>query len=381
LRQATPDEDEHYIYALGATIAAGRQAAWSIGAIGFVGGVRLTYVLPMHSPNTFSLSPAVLSKLGIPIERLCARAGLTAPDQWVTSDFFRIWAAAEEEFHDPCAGIGFGDEGIARGYGVAAIVALHAPDFRNALAALSRYKSLTCPELVEVEVKEGEAVVRYRWLQATGPVPRMLVDMTMASLRQLARQGTGGKVAPIRLELTRRPIHEALLARHFGCPIVFGATNDAMVFDRAALDVPFLTAHGGAFAHVLDGLELRVREGEGFPAFMGEVSVAIARQLSEGRRPSVKAVAGRINISTRTLQRRLHEIGTSFQEQLAGVRRTTASRLLAATELDTVAISMLVGFVEPNSFVRAFCRWERTTPTRWRDQLADDHRVQNGTPS
>lgn len=335
----------------------------------------------MARPCTFSLSPGVLSKLSIPIERLCARAGVATSNAWVTSDFFRLWAAAEEEFHDSWAGIRFGDEGIARGYGVAAIVALHAPDFRNALATLSRYKSLTCPELVEVEVKGSEAIVRYRWLQANGPVPRLLVDMTMASLRQLARRGTGGKLTPIRLELARRPIDEELLRRHFGCPIVFRAASDAMVFDRAALDVPFLTADGGAFAHVLDGLEQRVREGEGFPAFVGEVCVAIARQLSEGRRPNVAAVAGRLNLSTRTLQRRLHELGTSFQEQLAGVRRTTAGRLLVATDLDAVAISMLVGFVEPNSFARAFRHWEGTTPTLWRDQRVNDHRMYKGTSS
>ncbi|MBB4099354.1 AraC family transcriptional regulator [Sphingomonas kyeonggiensis] len=317
----------------------------------------------------------------MPIERLCAHAGVAPSNAWVTSDFFRIWTAAEEEFQDPGAGIRFGDEGIARGYGVAAIVALHAPDFRSALAALSRYKSLTCPEFVEVEVKGGEAAVRYRWLQANGPVPRLLVDMTMASLRQLAWRGTGGKVTPIRLELTRRPSEEELLHRHFECPIVFGAASEAMVFDRAALDVPFLTADGGAFAHVLGDLEQRIRAGEGFPAFVGEVSVAIARQLSEGREPSVAAVAGRLNLSTRTLQRRLHELGTNFQEQLAGVRRTTAGRLLIATDLDAVAISMLVGFVEPNSFVRAFRRWERTTPTRWRAQRVDDHSIHEETPS
>lgn len=58
---------------------------------------------------------------------------------------FASWEAAEEEFRDPCACIRFGDEAIARGYGVAAIVALHAPNVRSAIAALSRYKSLTCP--------------------------------------------------------------------------------------------------------------------------------------------------------------------------------------------------------------------------------------------
>lgn len=333
----------------------------------------------MEGPSTFSLPIDVLSKLGMPIERLCARAGVAASNAWVTSDFFRIWEAAEEEFPDRGAGIRFGDEGIARGYGVAAIVALHAPDFRSALAALSRYKSLTCPELVEIEASGGEAVVRYRWLQATGPVPRLLVDVTMASLRQLAWRGTGGKVAPIRLELARRPSEKELLRRHFGCPVVFGAASDAMVFDRAALDVPFLTADGGAFAHVLVGLEQRIRTGEGFPPFVGEVAVTIARQLSEGRQPNVSAAAGRLNLSTRTLQRRLRELGTNFQEQLARVRRTIAARLLAATDLDAVAISMLVGFAEPNSFARAFRHWERTTPARWRDRRVGDHHIREGT--
>jgi AraC-like DNA-binding protein len=322
----------------------------------------------MISPDTFAISSLVLAKFGLPIERLCERAGVAPSTAWVTSDFFRMWAAADEELDDRSAGLRFGAEGIARGYGVASIVALHAPDLRHALAALSRYKRLTCPELVEVEIEGGEAIVRYRWLQATSEVPRLLVDTTMASLKELARRGSAGKAAPIRLELARPPMDRALLRRHFECPIVFGAAYNAMAFDRAALDLPFVTADGGAFANVLEGLEERVAKGEGFSALVGELRVAIARQLSEGRRPSIAAVASRLGLSGRTLQRRLEECGTSFQEQLSGVRRTTASRLLADTELDTVAIALMLGFSEPNSFARAFRAWERTSPLRWRER-------------
>jgi len=248
-----------------------------LGAIGFVKVVRPTYTLVMTGPDTFSVSPRVFAKLGLSIERLCERAGVAPSNMWVTSDFFRLWATADKELDDRSAGVRFGAEGIARGYGVASIVALHAPDFRHALAALSRYKRLTCPELVEVEIEGAEATVRYRWLQATSEVQRLLVDTTMASLRELARQGTAGQVTPIRLELARRPMDRALL-------------------------------------------------------------------------------------------RRLNECKTSFQQQLAGVRRTTASRLLANTELDTVAIAMLLGFVEPNSFARVFRSRERTTLLRWRER-------------
>jgi AraC-like DNA-binding protein len=332
----------------------------------------------MTGAEAFAISPRTLAKLGVPIERLCERAGVAPSNAWVTSDFFRIWAAADEELGDRSAGLRFGAEGIDRGYGVAGIVALHAPDFRHALAALSRYKRLTCPELVEVEIEGEKAIVRYRWLQATGEAPRLLVDTTMASLRELARRGTAGKAAPIRLELARRPMDRALLGRHFGCTIVFGAAHDAMVFDRATLDLPFVTADGGAFAQVLEGLEKRLAEGEGFSALVGELRVAIARQLSEGCRPSLAAVARRLKLSSRTLQRRLDECDTSFQQQLSGVRRTTASRLLANTELDTVAIAMMLGFVEPNSFARAFRAWERTSPRRWRERQTQRPNMNHG---
>lgn len=327
----------------------------------------------MPIPHTFSFSPAVLAKFGAQFERLCDRAGLAPSNAWVTSDFFALWAAAEREFSDPAAGLRFGAEGIAQGYGVASIVALHAPDFRGALVALSRYKSLTCPEFVEVEITGDEAVVRYRWLQATGAVPRLLVDLTLASLNELARRGSGGRIAPVRVELTRTVADRALLRSHFDCPVVIGAQHDAMVFEKAALDLPFVTADGGAFAHVLDGLERRIARGDGYSALVGKLRVAIARQLSEGRRPSLAAVARRLGFSTRTLQRRLDESSTSFQEQLASVRRTTASRLLATTELDPVAIAMLLGFTEPNSFARAFRGWEQTSPSRWRARHTPSH--------
>ncbi|MDR5770015.1 AraC family transcriptional regulator ligand-binding domain-containing protein [Caballeronia sp. LZ028] len=190
----------------------------------------------MASPETFSISPRTLALLDLSLEELCARAGVAVSDAWATSDFFRLWSAADDALSDRSAGLRFGAEGVARGYAVAAIVALHAPDLRHALSALARYKRRTCPELVEIEVEDDEVSVRYRWLLTTGDVPRLLVDTTMASLCAMARRGTAGRVSPIRLELARLPADEALLNRHFGCQIVFSAQKNAMVFERAALD-------------------------------------------------------------------------------------------------------------------------------------------------
>jgi AraC-like DNA-binding protein len=48
------------------------------------------------------------------------------------------------------------------------------------------------------------------------------------------------------------------------------------------------------------------------------------------------------------------------------VRRRSAERLLAATDLDAGEVAFLLGFEELNSFTRAFRAWEGTTPSQWR---------------
>jgi AraC-like DNA-binding protein len=71
-------------------------------------------------------------------------------------------------------------------------------------------------------------------------------------------------------------------------------------------------------------------------------------------------------MSSRTLQRRLGELGTSYQQILDDVRRRSARRLLSRTDLATSEVAFLLGFEEMNSFTRAFHAWEGTSPAQWR---------------
>ena len=66
------------------------------------------------------------------------------------------------------------------------------------------------------------------------------------------------------------------------------------------------------------------------------------------------------------MQRRLGELGTTYQDLLDGVRRQSARRLLADTDLGAGEVAFLLGFEEVNSFMCAFHTWEGITPARWR---------------
>jgi len=318
---------------------------------------------------------ARLGSLGVPLERAWQRASAATGEPLVstqttltTAAFFAFWRAVDDEIDRRDIGLVLGTEAAERGYSVASASALHAPSLARALQTLARYKRLTCPEDVELETRDGEASIRFHWMLATTEVPRLLVDSTFSSFANLARRGTGGKVTPLRIELARRSRDAALLRSHFGCRIVFGAPLDRMVFAESALATPFVTADAEAFSRVVPGLEAELVSRARVRSLRDEVRVAIARNMSSGERPTVDEVARRLRVSPRTLQRRLGEEHTTYQAQLDQVRRTSARRMLANTELHPVDIAFLLGFEEPNSFVRAFRAWERTTPIRWRER-------------
>lgn len=312
-----------------------------------------------------------LADLGLDVARILERAGVSrahlAPP-WgrvTTAEFFALWRAIEEIGGARDLGLRLGAEALPHRYNVATMAALHSPTLGEALQKLGKYKRLVCPEEVLVEVRRGEARLRFHWLLAEGDPPRLLVDATFASVLAMARRGAEKPITPVRVELARRRADAALLAGHFGCPIRFDAPVDLLVLPEASLAEPFVTHNADLLALLLPGLDAELDQRDRGRSLADEVRLALCRRMC-GERPSVDKVARDLRISPRTLQRRLEEAGTTYQRLLDEVRSRSARRLLARTDLDAGEVAFLLGFEEQNSFARAFQAWEGTTPARYR---------------
>jgi AraC-like DNA-binding protein len=71
-------------------------------------------------------------------------------------------------------------------------------------------------------------------------------------------------------------------------------------------------------------------------------------------------------MSSRTLQRRITEDGTSFRRLVSDARRELARHYLLQPSLELVETACLLGYEDPNSFFRAFREWEGMTPGEWK---------------
>lgn len=77
---------------------------------------------------------------------------------------------------------------------------------------------------------------------------------------------------------------------------------------------------------------------------------------------SKKVVADHLNVSSRTLQRRLQEEDSSFQLLLDIHKRDLAIQLIKETDLAFKVIALQLGFAESSTFYRAVNRWFNKTP-------------------
>ena len=71
-------------------------------------------------------------------------------------------------------------------------------------------------------------------------------------------------------------------------------------------------------------------------------------------------------MSSKTLERRLADKGTSFSALLDDIRSGLAKRYVGDTDLRLDQIAYLTGYSEPAALVRAFKRWTGTTPMQFR---------------
>lgn len=317
-----------------------------------------------------------LLELGVDEARVLQLAGITPSlfsvrqPRLSTRQFFAFWQALGEASEDPLFGLRLGDELAIEYYDPASIAALHSANFLDAMRKVARYKRLSCPEEITLERNGEETVVHYRWTAAENHAPAVLTDAMFASALRLVRQGTGdATIVPRRVEFTRRAPAERIatgLARYFGCALRFDAPQDLLVWDTATMHVDFVTYNEDTLAVLLPGLEAALREHGATPSLAHQVGAILGRSM-RGQRPSIEAVAAQLHVSPRTLQRRLANEGTSYQQELDRVRQQAARHLLTATDMEAGEIAFFLGFEELNSFTRAFHQWEGTTPNRWRD--------------
>ena len=306
------------------------------------------------------LSPSdVLGLARLPAD-LFARQGATlSPAQ-----YFGLWrglelAAAGEEL-----ALKLGEVMSVESFDPALFACLCSPDLNTALQRLAQYKRLIGPLNMVVDICSDRTLVTLSCYGHTEPIPRSLGVSELVFFTQLARLATRERMEPLLASSPDLPANLAAYKAYFGCALSTGPSIQ-IAFSAQDASRPFLTENMAMWQAFEPALKSRLSQLDDQARMQDRVKTVLLDMLPAGI-SAIDAVAQRLALSKRSLQRHLADESVSFQDVLSQVRQELALHYLNHTGISPGEISWLLGFQESNSFIRAFRSWTGTTPAAYR---------------
>lgn len=200
------------------------------------------------------------------------------------------------------------------------------------------------------------------------------MDAAMARITQLTSMITTPAIKPFRIELQREPpkclgVFESV----FNCPLLFEQERNCIIFSMEDALHPFKTHNVALAFHMEEYLKGYIEKQlpkDTTNPLVKNIFHHLGYMLPEGK-PNISSMAKRLNMSPRTLQRKLKEHNFSFQELLDKFRLDLASHYLKQGEHSVEAISDLLGFGSYTSFIRFFKVATSLTPKEFIRQQHD----------
>ncbi|MEO0497373.1 MAG: AraC family transcriptional regulator ligand-binding domain-containing protein [Pseudomonadota bacterium] len=321
----------------------------------------------------------MIVELGLDPETVLRRADLPSgllqdEDKRISlEEFFQLWSAVAEEADDPLLPLKLGDASSIDYFDPAFFAAMCSPNMNVAAMRLADYKRRINPFTLDVQVEEIATQIAFQCLART-QVPPTLALTEIVFLVNFIRRATRQRIVPKSVSMPFSVFAAGAYEDHFGCLISKG-TRASVTFSSEDAVRSFVTHNDEMWELFEPKLRRQIVSADIAVTTRSRVAHCLNEFLPSGR-ANVDEVARELAMSRRTLQRRLADEGTTWLEVLNDAREALAKHYLTASAYGATEVSFLLGFEDPNSFFRAFKRWENTSPELWREMQKTQQKLE-----
>jgi AraC-like DNA-binding protein len=288
-----------------------------------------------------------------------------ADEHIAATDYFAVWRRALARIPDAAFALRAATVFQLEDHEVFGFLAMSSRTLGEAYERTATYRALYCVGARwELQIDADAArLIWYPWpgdLHDLGYCAAMdfaVADMADA-IRRLGRSAPMPRAVRLR---HRAPAEEAAYATHFGVAPSFNSPLYELEYARDLPDQPISTFNSRLRDYFDQECKRLLSAVPASTTMSSQVRKELIRCM-DGGDSSVEGVAKRLAISSRSLQRRLTEEGTRFNDLLTDVRSEFAQRYLARGTVSASEVAYLLGFTEPPAFFKAFKRWTGMTP-------------------
>ncbi|WP_295748452.1 AraC family transcriptional regulator [Undibacterium sp.] len=309
--------------------------------------------------------PALAQAADLPLAALSP-----LPETLAASDYVRLLDVAAELSNDPHFGLHVGESVKLGTYTVYGLILLSCHDFGQVFQQTLRYEGLA-HDLGRSDLLIEKDLAQYQWHSHYPGASRHLAESVFAGIRVFGNWLAGAPLPAVPIAFCHpRPADCSEHLRIFGDAPIFDAPLNSASFDAALLAWPVPNADVGMYPVLQQHAEALLKEKSRAQAdggIVAQLRASIINNLSKDQ-AKLALIAQELGLSPRTLQRKLSEIGTNFQQVLDQTRHELAKDYLRQRQLNLADIAFLLGYQEQSAFNHAFKGWFGLSPGSYREQ-------------
>ena len=312
---------------------------------------------------------------------LLAGSRLT-PQQFLEMEGYISWADQHQIITNalrlanaPGLGLRAGGRYSLMTHGLVGVATMACPTVLDGLQVVTRYHPTRAQFLQQTLTTDVDHLIAsFELLVEADAVGQFLLDALLVSQASTLRFLLGDRVENMRIELAfpepgpDQQDYAALYHQTLPGTLVFDQPANRMILPReyGALPVPTHDAHlqQWALQQCEQQFEQLKRPSAGSQPVTDRI-LTILRQ-SPGRALNQDQVAYMLNVSPRTLLRRLREEGSTYKQLVDQEQKRLAQYYLEHTHSTIETIAEQLGYHDQSSFRRAFKRWFGLLPSEYR---------------
>lgn len=267
--------------------------------------------------------------------------------------------------HIPALGLQIGARYHFTTFGVLGFAIVSSSSMRHALDLALQYFHLTFAfTRFLVSDNDTQTTIRIDDSEVPEDVRRFIVERDAAALITVQRDFVNEPIIVALNVAFPPPDNIQIYVDIFGVIPQFDMSFHYAVMDRAAMESPLRLSNQLAL-HVA---ETQCREILNSRKSASGLSSKVRELLisKQGHIPTMDTVAAALNLTSRTLRRRLEEEGTTYIQLREEIREALAEQYLRLSHQSIEQISEWLGYAEATSFINAYKRWTGQTPHAFR---------------
>ncbi len=299
-------------------------------------------------------------------------AGLSDPNMRYSFDSVQnLWIAAAKLTKDDCFGLKAAQQWHPTTLHALGYAWFASDSLKDALERMVRYirmVSTAAKARLDEDEQGYRFILEYEAKVLNFEPVAAAVEAAMAILVSMCRLSFDSELNPLMVCFKQvEPACSDRLQEYFQSPIYFEQPENGILFSHAALEMCLPTANAvlaGSNDRLIKEYLARLDKS----ILSTQVRAHLLELLPSGHF-NEERMASLLNVSLRSLQRKLKEEETSFKVLLEDTRCELAKNYINDSSLSISEITYLLGFSEPSNFTRAFKRWQGMSPSAYREGL------------